>query len=233
MLVRARVCSLAEVALRAALFLAGGQLFVWSLARFAAIRQRCQFACDEPAGLFAAFQPAALTLILLALPGTSDTLLNRVAARAGTMWLLFVCVMLQTLPHYANVVRVYNHECPELYQSGLACAGSLARNGLGVAIGVACSAALTVSLGRACLEPASLRREVAWLWNTLRAFAGGIGVNILLTCPAIALGDASFASSPDFVSFVLLAGPAYLAVGVGATPEMRDKLDAWLVQVSR
>jgi hypothetical protein len=104
------------------------------------------------------------------------------------------------------------------------CFGSLARNGLGVTIGVLCGAALVCGLGRACAMPPSVTHEVWWLWLAPRMFNLGVGINILLTCPLIALGDEHFRNSLDAQTF-MLAGVVYFVVGLVGTHEMRDRAD--------
>ena len=61
-----------------------------------------------------------------------------------------------------DLIRVYNVECVELYESELACYGSLARNVLGVVIGVVCIGVGIFALRRACCAPPSVG---AHLWG--------------------------------------------------------------------
>ena len=217
-----------SLAVRVVLFAIGYGLLTYSGRRFGTIRQQCTFACDAPAGIYAAIQPVSLLMMLSIVPARVDSLGTRVLIRAATVFFLLMCGSVQTLSHFHNVIRVFSVECPTLYESSLACYGSLARNGLGVAIGVACVILLSYSLLRMCCAPASADREMWWLWLSLRVFLLGIGVNILITCPLIAFGDEAFRGSIDAITFIAIAGPAYLGFGLWATHERRYDFDTML-----
>ena len=221
--------SWASLALRVCLVGFAYKLNQWGSSHFGAIRATCTFACEQSAGLYAAIPAATLVVMLGALPAITDTLWTRIIIRAGTLYFLAICYFGQTVSHAMNVKRVWLFECTSLYESELACYGSLARNGLGVAIGISCTAVLIVSFVRSCLQPPPVQRDVWWLWLALRIFLIGIGINIMVTCPAIAVGDVAFRQSPDYLSFVMVAGPTYLGAGILATHERREQFDTLLM----
>ena len=48
-------------------------------------------------------------------------------------------------------------------------------------------------------------------------------------CLSIAVGDVAFRQSPDYLSFVMVAGPTYLGAGILATHERREQFDTLLM----
>ena len=224
-------CGARELAVRMCILLAGLALYAFSGGGFIAIRQRCKFACDAPAGLYAAILPPANALVFAALPGSIDSAVNRTIVRAATLCYLLFLWSNQLKTHLANAIRVYNIECPDLYESALACGGSMARNSLGFIIGIAGVAMLAISLARTCFDQPSLQRELAWLWSTFRVVQVSIGMNIMITCPIIAIGDTLYRASIDFQTF-LLAGLVFLTVGSVCTPDRREKIDRCLASLT-
>ena len=96
----------AEIMIRLCVASIGFLLLGWGGAGFGAIREKCVFACDEPAGLYAGVVPIAYVLMLGTLPATASTLGARVVIRVAACLYLYLMWSAQFLGHLENVGRV-------------------------------------------------------------------------------------------------------------------------------
>ena len=104
-------CTCLELAWRLILFVSGCAVNVWAGARFRQIRATCTFACNEPAGAYAALVPIAFLLIFSALPAMVDTLSTRIAALVGAAYFLLLMVFGQLFmkPCIATCTALHLH----------------------------------------------------------------------------------------------------------------------------